>query len=125
MSRPTKYNDKILSKAKEYLFDWEREGHAIPMIEGLAKVLDIHKDTIYAWEQDEDKKEFSDVVKKIREAQHMELLMGGLTNKFNASITKLALTKHGYSDKQEQALTGPGGTALGVSITFHDADEEA
>ena len=120
--RPTKYNKDILEKAKEYLNGGWELYHAVPMIEGLAQVLDLHKDTIYAWESDKDKEEFSDVVKKIRQAQHIALLDKGLKGELNASITKLALTKHGYSDKQESTLQGPGGTNLGINVTFHDPE---
>ena len=37
--------------------------------------------------------------------QERKLLSNGLTNEFNASITKLLLTKHGYTDKVENTNT--------------------
>ena len=37
------------------------------------------------------------------------LANSGLKGDTNASITKLLLTKHGYSDKVENALTGADG----------------
>ena len=47
-----------------------------------------------------DKEEFSAIVAEILALQERTLLKGGLTEDFNASITKLLLTKHGYSDSQ-------------------------
>ena len=100
--RPTKYSPKMLDKARLYIESFEAdEKHPIPMIAGLAKHLKVAKSTIYLWAEDEDRHEFSDVLKQIMEEQEMMLIAGGLTNNFNAAITKLGLTKHGYSDKVE------------------------
>ena len=123
MSRPTKYNETILKKAKDYLTQYE-VFEAVPTIAGLAVYLDISRETVYAWAAEPEKDEFSDICKRLMTRQEFALLNGGIKGDFNPTITKLMLTKHNYSDKQEQALTGPGGTALGVSITFHDADED-
>jgi hypothetical protein len=38
--------------------------------------------------------------------QESKLLNEGLKGNFNATITKLILTKHGYSDRIEQELSG-------------------
>jgi hypothetical protein len=43
------------------------------------------------------------------------LANGGILNEYNASITKLLLTKHGYSEKTETAITGPDGGPLQVA----------
>jgi len=42
--------------------------------------------------------------------QHRGLVNGGLSGKFNPAITKMMMTKHGYSDKQELAHTSPDGS---------------
>lgn len=100
--RPTKYSPKMLDKARLYIESFEAdEKQPIPMIAGLAKHLKVAKSTIYLWADDEDRSEFSDVLKQIMEEQEMMLIAGGLTNNFNAAITKLGLTKHGYTDKVE------------------------
>jgi hypothetical protein len=47
--------------------------------------------------------------------QEKMLANGGILNEYNASITKLLLTKHGYSEKTETAITGPDGGPLQVA----------
>lgn len=109
--RPTKYNEEILEKAKEYLLNYEEIGDMIPSVAGLSLHLDICRDTIYDWDGQEDKKEFSYILKQINAKQHQVLVNKGLTNDFNSAITKLVLGKHGYHDKQQQEVTGRDGGA--------------
>jgi hypothetical protein len=109
MGRPTDYTEEVLEKAKDYLTNFNTEhSHTIPSVVGLAKVLGKHKDTLYEWAKDPNKEEFSDTLRQINNDQEFELVEGGLTNKFNSSITKLALGNHGYSDKQESDITSGG-----------------
>ena len=119
MARPTKYSEAILDKANDYLENHILHGDIIHMLCGLSLHLDICRDTIYAWQNDGDKPEFSYIVSKIMQAQEKKLMNGGITGDFNASITKLALTKHGYTDKQ--SLEGVDGQHLipdSLSISF-------
>jgi hypothetical protein len=106
MARPTKYNKDILKQAEDYLENYEEYEHPLPTIEGLASVLGTHKDTIYDWESQEDKTEFSDVVKRIRNAKSIALQHGGLTNKFNAKISGLLLGHEGYRDSKDITTKG-------------------
>jgi len=100
--RPTKYTDKMLTKAKAYIDDYEpNEKYPIPMIATLAKRLGVAKSTVYLWAEDPEKSAFSDVLDQIMDEQEQYLFAGGLTGVFNAAITKLGLTKHGYTDKVE------------------------
>lgn len=99
--RPTKHDDDLLRKAKDYLESWKDLGDAVPMIVGLAIHCNISKDTVYAWMKDESKREFSDIARRVEQMQERYLAAGGLSNAFNANITKLLLSKHGYSDRQE------------------------
>lgn len=99
--RPTKYTPELLEKANDYVDGaWELED-AVPMIVGLALHCNISKETVYAWAKEDDKKEFSDIAKTVEQMQERYLAKGGLSNTMNANITKLLLSKHGYSDKQE------------------------
>lgn len=98
--RPTEYGVELLEKANKYLFERPVD-EVIPSIEGLADYLGITRTTIYDWESQEDKKEFSYIVEQVRHKQAKELVNKGLEGKFNASIAKVILTKHGYTDKQE------------------------
>lgn len=125
--RPTHYNLNILQKAKDYLvscvdeeFDWTKTDgtmstsyeHRIkvrlPSIEGLAKYLGVARSTIYLWEKDYP--EFSDILENIKSEQAERLINNGLSGDYNPTISKLILTKHGYSDKQE--ISGADGKDL-------------
>lgn len=109
--RPTTYNQDVIDMAREYLVEYENEGEVIPTVVGLCKFIGRSKATIYNWIKDDDKKEFLDIVNEIEEYQHIKLVSGGLSGTYNNMITKLMLSKHGYSDKVEQDITS-GGKAL-------------
>ncbi len=104
--RPSKYNNKTLSKVMDYLEHFEEEGQVIPTVAGLAVHLDVNRDTLYAWAQDEDKAEFSDILGKLKSLQEIVLVNNGLSGDFNSVITKMMLTKHGYSDKVDVVTDG-------------------
>src|SRR5678809_369422 len=103
MSRPTKYDKLIVSKAQEYVDSCEDETKQVisgesekfttfkekvivklPTIEGLALYLGIHKDTIYEWEKEYD--EFSDVTNVLRAKQADRLINMGLSGDYNPLI---------------------------------------
>lgn len=106
--RPTDYTPEIVEKAKKYL-KWcvdeviseNRVKVNIPSIEWLSVDIGVNRDTIYQWENEEGKEEFSDIIMKIRAEQANRLLNNGLSWTYNPTIAKLMLTKHWYSDKQE------------------------
>ena len=95
VGRPSKYTPELLEECRKYLKDY----NTLPSIAGLAIRLDVARDTLQAWANDEDKPEFSDIYAKLMAMQEDELIRNGLMGHFNASITKMILTKHGYSDK--------------------------
>lgn len=107
--RPTEYTEEILDKARVYL-EVLPEDEVYPSIAGLATFIGVARSTIYDWASQESKKEFSDILEQILAKQEKELGNKGLKGEFNSTITKLMLTKHGYSDKQE--LTGKDGEPL-------------
>lgn len=113
MGRPTKLTDEVIQQAKDYIGDYEKHGHAMPSVVGMAMVLNIAKSTLYQWAEDE-KGGFPDILGHCMDAQEFTLLNKGLDGTFNAAITKLALGKHGYSDKQATEISGPGGSAVKV-----------
>ena len=102
VGRPSKYNKAILEKANSYLTEWEEEGDMIPSVEGLSEFINIARSTLYKWSNE--KKEFSDILESINTKQQKVLINKGLSGLFNSNITKLVLGKHGFSDKQEQAV---------------------
>lgn len=116
--RPTKYNATMLKKAQEYLTGYDGP---IPSVAGLSLFLGVSKSTVYLWAQDN--KQFSDALDDIKSRQEVLLLQGGLTNVYNATIAKLIMaTNHGYSDKQQTELSGPGGEQITFKVKFVDGD---
>jgi len=97
--RPSKLTDELIEKARLYIDDFRSHGDVIPTIEGLAYYLEIARSTLYTYEEADSR--FSDIVNRVRLLQAKMLINGGLMGDFNASITKVMLTKHDYSDKQE------------------------
>ena len=103
MARPTKYTDELLYSVREYIDgEWEVVGDAIPSIAGLAVYLGLTRETLRAWSHEEGKEPFSAMLGEMLAKQENILISKGLTNEHNPTITKLVLSKHGYSDKVEQ-----------------------
>ncbi len=105
MARPTKYSKDILEKANEYIDKWETLGDMIPSVESLSEYINIARSTIYKWEKEDGKEEFSDILEIINVKQKKVLINNGLSGEFNSNITKLVLGKHGLSDKQDVSST--------------------
>lgn len=145
--RPTMYEEAILINSKAYIDSCEDESRAIvtmqgdgytkydeklivklPTIEGLARYLQIHRSTLYAWQKEHP--EFSDIIEELQQKQAERLLSNGLSGDYNSTIAKVLLTKHGYTDKQEidQKTEHSGSVGFtGINIIKPDAastDEE-
>lgn len=104
--QPTKLDNDMIERARGYLtkgsdnYYKSDEDVVIPMVEGMALTLGVHRDTINAWEKVN--KEFSDIMEQLRQVQASILGNGGLSNRFNPTISKLMLSsKHGYVEKTE------------------------
>jgi hypothetical protein len=121
--RPTLYSPKILKKTREYLLNYTSYDDAIPSIAGLAVVLGISRKTIYEWARQDDKKEFCDILEEILSDQERTLINKGLKGDFNSNIVKLALGKHGYSDKSDVTS---GGKPIPIynGVSQHNSDKE-
>lgn len=103
--------------AREYVEGgWQKIlKEAIPTVAGLSVVLGVSRETIYAWADQDDKREFSDVVAELQSIQERVLLSHGLFGNYNSTIAKLILSsKHGYAERTEH--TGADGTPL-VDLT--------
>ena len=99
--RPTKYTPEIVQQAKDYLVHYNTShGHAIPSAIGMSMVLKLDESTLYDWAK-QDNNEFSKILPRCKKQQEFKLIDGGLKSELNSNIVKLALGKHGYSDKQE------------------------
>ena len=109
--RPTKLTPELLEYAKTYLstcgdfVDYVKpSGDTVYNVElpshaSLAIYLNISKSTLYEWAKES--KDFSDILAEVSVAQERFLLRGGLSGKYNASIAKVILTKHGYREGQD------------------------
>jgi len=126
--RPSKYNDDTVKKAKEYLEGIEKSDEAVPTVAGLSLALDVCRDTVYDWAGQEDKAEFSYIVKRLLAKQELMLASKGLEGDFNASMAKLMLSKHGYSEKQDVNLGNQGDqpfkTDTKITVEFVDASPD-
>lgn len=97
--RPTKYNEEVQAKADGYLLRYEELGDVVPTVAGLAVYLGVSKSTVYLWA--EKNAQFSDTLKMVNAIQEARLSSGGLSNSMNATIVKLMLANHGYSEKSQ------------------------
>lgn len=118
VGRPTKYNEEILAKTREYIDNCEdteadrdsdiKASVNIPTIEGLAYEIKVNKDTIYEWRKIYPI--FSDLIQDLLAKQAKHLINKGLAGTYNPTIAKVLLTKHGYREGIEQ--TGADGKDL-------------
>lgn len=104
VGRPTKYSDKILKKARQYVgickdnMDGTIPVVNLPSMGGLAVYLGITRETIYAWCKDKEKAEFSYIIEMLLAEQENRLINGGLSGAYKPTIAKVILTKHGYRE---------------------------
>ena len=110
--RPTKYNKETIKKALEYIENHKDYGDPVPIAAGLACELGVGKKTLYNWA--EQNKEFLHTLDLLQSKQERMLAGGALEGELQATIAKLMLANHGYSDKQEQKIEHDGGLELVV-----------
>jgi hypothetical protein len=108
--RPSIYTPELVEKARSYLTSYQEMGDKVPSIAGLACVLGVTRETCRAWGNEPEKAEFSAILMELMQRQERALLNGGLGGDFNPSITKMMMTKHGYSDRVENDHTSSDGT---------------
>jgi len=117
--RPSKYTPELVEKARAYVHDWApTEDELIPSHVGLALHLGVASRTLYAWEEEEDKEEFSQILRECMDKQQQVLINKGLGKQFDSGITKLVLGKHGFQDKVQQDINA------GVSIVSATPEDE-
>lgn len=108
--RPTKYCHELLEAAEAYLENHETAGDLVPSVVGLCLSIGISKSIAYDWAKQPDKAAFSDILTRVEANQERKLISGGLAGDYNPAITKMMMTKHGYSDKIEQDHTSSDGS---------------
>lgn len=117
--QPTLYTDDTPQKVMDYMSEWEKLDQVIPSVAGLALYLGVGRTTIYGWAATEGREDFSNTLEQLQAKQEQILLNKGLSSEFNSTITKLALSNHGYSDKVDSTLSAPGGGPLAVATSFN------
>lgn len=107
--RHSEYDPAYVEKAKEYLagcidsFTGDEKKVRLPSIEGLARYLEVSRPSIYKWKGEQPL--FSYILEQILAEQATRLMNNGLSGVYTPTISKLILTKHGYSDRTETDIT--------------------
>jgi len=104
MARPTDYSEKTLVDAQFYLDNYKDFDDVIPQIASLALHLGVRRETLWDWSKDPEKQEFSNIFEAVKAKQEKTLVNGSLAGDMNPAISKMLLTKHGYSDKIDQTV---------------------
>jgi hypothetical protein len=108
--RPTKLTPEVIELARNYLQTCKDEQLgmrvkvSLPSIAGLARCLNVSRETIYSWQGAEI--EFSDICADVLAEQEKRLTENGLAGTYNPTITKLLLMKHGYTEKTDMTSGG-------------------
>lgn len=110
--RPTKYSQKMLDKANEYVDGAYRDdGSVIPTVEGLANYLQVVVSTVENWGNDKNKPEFLGALKRLKQSQKLNLMNNALQGTYNPTIAKLILSaNHGMNEKTETDHTSSDGS---------------
>jgi hypothetical protein len=116
--RPSKYTPELIDQSLEYLDTYETLGQLVPTIAGLALFINVRRETIHVWMHEEGKEELSNIVGQLMEKQELSTVNGAIGGEFNPTISKLLLTKHGYSDKVEQKND----TEIHITISEQDLE---
>jgi hypothetical protein len=107
--RPLELTEELMDKAAHYASGgYQEQGEVIPSIAGLAKFLGKTRPTMYEWSRNFPR--FSYIIDTLLGNQELRLLNGALSSELNANISKLILSKHGYSDKIEQDIKSSDGS---------------
>lgn len=115
--RPSLYTPELVEAAWGYVNGgWLSVGDKVPSVAGLACEIGVRRETCHAWAKDPDN-DFSNILSVIAEKQERVLVNNGLDGAFNAPITKMMLSKHGYSDRIENDVK-----IFNPTISGDDAD---
>lgn len=103
---PTDYTETTCDESREYLASCvDKRGLVqLPTAEGLAKWLGVSRKTLYNWAEEHD--QFLHILEQLNQNQVIALISNGLSGKYNSTIAKLVLAKHGYKD--QVGLSGEG-----------------
>ena len=118
--------EQHLKRARIYLANYQDYGK-MPSVLRMARMMGVNRKSLVALKANppaanersahaQRKRDLIDVLELAHDMQHDILIEGGLDGSLNSNIVKLALGKHGYSDKQE--LAGDGGGPIALDTTW-------
>lgn len=100
--RPTKLDALLKMNLAQYIRGgYKEQGDVIPSIAGFAVYGRVSRGQLHQWRKDNVDPEFSDMIDDLLAEQERILLTGGLSKSFNATVTGLVLSKHGYANKTD------------------------
>lgn len=113
--RPSKITDELIAEAWEYIDSCNNIGtHVLlPTVERLAITINVSRDTLYEWAKTND--DFSDILGRLGELQADKLMQNSLLNRYNPTISKLLLSKHGYIEQSAKDITSNGETVTFIN----------
>ena len=96
-----------------------KEQTFLPTVAGLAVQMGVARSTVYLWA--EEHPEFSDILELLLSQQESQLIQNSLVGMYNAPITKLLLTKHGYKDRAD-VTTDDAPIVAGFNLLTHEGN---
>lgn len=131
VGRPTKYNDRILKKFKDYYKECLADENKVPFMEEVALKLWVNRDTIYQWAKETRKdeqgndyllhQEFSDTLKMIQTLQEIRLSQIGVKDQRNVVAIFLLKAKHGYVETEKRIVEDPAKSQLANELGKYTA----
>ena len=116
--KASKYDESYCELMLNYFTDPDE---VFPMFEGFANRLGVVSDTLREWRDTQPR--FRDTYARCLDIQKQKLLVGGLTERFNAQIVKfMAINNHGMKEKIEQEFKGD--ATINVNISFFDEENK-
>lgn len=133
MGRPTKYTPDIIYQIDTYLQSCGREQTELPTHIGFARFIGVDTDTLVEWGKKY--KDFSVALKRLDEAQQVQLMNDGLYGgkEVNSSMAIFLLkANHGLIETSRTEHTGKDGKDLptpilqsaSTNVQSNNSDEE-
>ncbi len=107
--RPSKYNEGMLMKAKDYydLCSGKKDGKKrMPFIEELAMECGVNDDTIIEWTKIDENEEYSATIKNIKNLQKLRTVQQGYGAKNPTFAIFMLKANHGMMETEKRVLAG-------------------
>ncbi len=107
--RPSKYNEEMLMKAKDYydLCSGKKDGKKrMPFIEELAMECSVNDETITEWTKIDGNEEYSATIKNIKNLQKLRTVQQGYGAKNPTFAIFMLKANHGMMETEKRVLAG-------------------